>query len=290
MCFIPRCCSRSPGICSAAFLLTSSFKAVEQEDNSFLNEVLETFDKAETTNQDSEPKGNPNQANSGFLDQMNAEGNTMMHISASKRDIESTRLLLNHGANCNLLNAEANTPLHIAVGMKDIKMTRLLLEHKADPSMDTPDGNRLMHKIVDMNDIETTKILLLQGADPNLRNKDGDGLMHLAAKRNDIETTELLLDNGADPNLRDGNGDTTMHMAAKKNNVETARLLFHKGVDPRLKDADGKGPVDILGNTKEGAHFLVQMASEGRLQKEDVSRSVRREEREPSVPANKDSE
>ena len=56
------------------------FKAVEQEDNSFLNEVLETFDKADTTNQDSEPNANPNLANSGNLDQLNAEGNTMMHI------------------------------------------------------------------------------------------------------------------------------------------------------------------------------------------------------------------
>ena len=124
------------------------FKAVEQEDNSFLNEVLEMLDKDETTNQDSDPKENPNQENSGILDQLNAEGNTMIHISTSKRDIESTRLLLNHGANCNLLNAEASTPLHIAVGMKDIKMTRLLLEHKADPSLETPDGKRLMDKIV----------------------------------------------------------------------------------------------------------------------------------------------
>ena len=129
------------------------FKAVEQEDNSFLNEVFEMLDKAETTNQDSEPKGNPNQANSGFLDQMNAEGNSMMHISTSKRDIESTRLLLNHGANCNLLNAEASTPLHIAVGMKDIETTELLLDH---------------------------------GADPNLRDGNGDTTMHIAAKRNNV--------------------------------------------------------------------------------------------------------
>ena len=212
-------------------------KAVEQQDKSFLNDVLKTLDNTETTNQDSEPKVNPNQGYSGILDQLNAEGNTMMHMSTSKRDIESTRLLLNCGANFNLLNAEANTPLHIAVGMRDIEMTRLLLAHKADPSLETPEGNRLMHKIVDLNDLETTELLLLHGANLNLRNGDGDTLVHITAKRNDINTTRLLFDNRA---------------------------------DPWLKDADGKSPVDILQKTKEGAHLLVHMASEGRLEKEDV--------------------
>ena len=161
----------------------------------------------------------------------------MMHVSTSKRDIESTRLLLNCGANFNLLNAEANTPLHIAVGIRDIEMTRLLLAHKADASLETPEGNRLMHKIVDMNDLETTELLLIHGANLNLRNGDGDTLLHIAAKRNDINTTRLLFDNQA---------------------------------DPWLEDADGKSAVDILKETKEGAHLLVHLASEGRLEKEDV--------------------
>ena len=211
--------------------------AVKQQDRSFLNDVLKTLDNTETTNQDSKPKENLNQGNSGVLDQLNADGNTMMHVSTSKRDIESTRLLLNCGANFNLLNAEANTPLHIAVGIRDIEMTRLLLAHKADASLETPEGNRLMHKIVDMNDLETTELLLIHGANLNLRNGDGDTVLHIAAKRNDINTT---------------------------------RLLFDNRIDPWLEDADGKSAVDILQETKEGAHLLVHLASEGRLEKEDV--------------------
>ena len=212
-------------------------RAVEQQDRSFLNDVLKTLDNTETTNQDSKPKENLNQVNSVVLDQLNADGNTMMHVSTSKGNIESTRLLLNCGANFNLLNAEANTPLHIAVGIRDIEITRLLLAHKADASLETPEGNRLMHKIVDMNDLETTELLLIHGANLNLRNGDGDTVLHIAAKRNDINTTRLLFDNGA---------------------------------DPWLEDADGKSAVDILQETKEGAHLLVHMASEGRLEKEDV--------------------
>ena len=66
-------------------------------------------------------------------------------------------------------------------------------------------------------------------------------------------------------------GNTLMHISARQNDIETIKLLLDNGADPTIEDADEKGPLNILENTSEIAHLLVQMASEGKLEKEDVS-------------------
>ena len=64
-----------------------------------------------------------------LLDQPNAEGDTLMHITTRLEDIETTRLLLKHRANPNLQDAEGNSPLHTVCHQKDIHTTTVILRH-----------------------------------------------------------------------------------------------------------------------------------------------------------------
>ena len=64
-----------------------------------------------------------------LLDEPNAEGNTLMHITTRLNDSESTRQLLEHKANPNVQDAEGNSPLHTVCHQKDIQTATLILKN-----------------------------------------------------------------------------------------------------------------------------------------------------------------
>ena len=63
-----------------------------------------------------------------LLDEPNAEGNTLMHITTRLNDSESTRQLLEHKANPNVQDANGNSPLHKICRQGDILMATCALE------------------------------------------------------------------------------------------------------------------------------------------------------------------
>lgn len=63
-----------------------------------------------------------------LLDRPNPRGDTLLHVSSERNDGETTRLLLENGANPNLLDAAGNSPLHNVCKNKDIQTAICILQ------------------------------------------------------------------------------------------------------------------------------------------------------------------
>lgn len=68
-----------------------------------------------------------------YIDYVDNEENTLIHLAVIKRNKKILHALLDHCINPNQLNSDHLTPLHIAVANKDIKIAKLLLKYGADP-------------------------------------------------------------------------------------------------------------------------------------------------------------
>merc|ERR1719474_2351383 len=64
-----------------------------------------------------------------LIDQPNPEGQTALHTAANLDDAEATQLLLEAGANPNVVDSEGNSPLHIICSQGDIKTATTILKH-----------------------------------------------------------------------------------------------------------------------------------------------------------------
>jgi ankyrin repeat protein len=119
------------------------------------------------------------------------DGFTALHYAAFFGQEETARLLLESGAEVNLVARNASihvTPLHSAASGGHPAIVKLLLEHGADPNASQDGGFTPLHSAAANNDRESVEALLEAGADPSLANDDGQTPADLAGD----DTRELL--------------------------------------------------------------------------------------------------
>ena len=85
--------------------------------------------------------------------------NTGLHISCSKGYIKIVDLLLNNGADTDIINDDKNTPLHIACSKGYIKIVDLLLNNGADTNI-INDNNTPLHIAIIEQNIPIINLLL----------------------------------------------------------------------------------------------------------------------------------
>lgn len=201
------------------------------------------------------------------------EGRTSLLWASKRDDIDSSRLLLEYGADANrpdnrgfrpihfarsprslklLLDHSANimakaeagqTPLHLASRYGRHQMIEAMIQADADPNasdaMDTP----LLCATCN-HQPKSTESLLKRGANPNLAAK-GSGLtaLHFAIIDNQHDIIQQLLSYDADCTIKAENGRTILHMVAIHGDKKTMSILSQArlvGVDPELRDSSGK--------------------------------------------------
>ena len=201
------------------------------------------------------------------------EGRTSLSWATTRDDIDSTRLLLSHGADLNKANNRGFSPIHFT---KSLSSLRLLLEHKADIMSKTEAGATPLHFVSrsgyqdliepmirahadpnasDADDTplicstydhqpESTDALLRHGADPNLAaKKSGMTALHFAVIDNQHEIVDQLLSHNAQCTVKADKERNIIHLAAIHGDDTTMNILSHKrltGVDPGAKDSLGK--------------------------------------------------
>ena len=119
------------------------------------------------------------------------DGFTALHYAAFFGQEGAARLLLERGADVNLVARNANihvTPLHSAASGGHPSIVKLLLEHGADPNAAQDGGFTPLHSAAHNDDRESVEALLAAGADPSLANDEGKTPAQLAGD----ETRDLL--------------------------------------------------------------------------------------------------
>lgn len=190
------------------------------------------------------------------------EGGTPLFAATRAHCLESAKVLLKYGADCNLsAGLESESPLSRAASHDFLDLVQLYMAHKGDPTTIMENGStalvQCMNKTASPKVLET---LLNGGIDANAKNGEGTTAMFQAIQANRIDLLTVLLDHGANPNLpgpkhplwpstykpqilklllsRGADYKKTpgvMELASSLKKLESVKILVEAGVSPNIR-------------------------------------------------------
>ena len=104
------------------------------------------------------------------LNKLNAQGESILMLTALKGQRESAEMLIKKGAD---VNKTGWTPLHYAASGGHAALIGLLLESSAYIDAESPNGSTPLMMAAMYGSEASVKILLQEGADPKLKNQQG---------------------------------------------------------------------------------------------------------------------
>ena len=181
-----------------------------------------------------------------LLDRPNPEGSTLLHVSSKLADKgETMRLLLEHGADPNLLDAEGNSPLHKVCQNKDIHTAICILKKNGSMLTNKEDKETPSIEELFFGQYEEDVKELVEAIDQSRHRKEIlDKILareHLLFRLLEEEKTEIL--SIVLKKLRDSDeedyvnlvfnkheGNTALHLATiDKRDLKSASLLLEAG-------------------------------------------------------------
>ena len=157
-------------------------------------------------------------------------GSRPLLYAARVGDLDSTRLLLEAGANVNAASADGNSALVVAAFGGQEQVVSLLLEAGADPNA-ADGGFTSLHAAVLSGNLQAVNALLSHGADPNLPMTKGSPVR----RHGDLDWA--LSSKMA--------GGTPLFVAANYLEIEIMRALTAGGADPAAAILDGTTPIMV---------------------------------------------
>ena len=184
------------------------------------------------------------------LDDVDDEGNSLLHLAAETEDLELIDFCLDAELNINQKNKIGERPLHIALSAGDVDAVKRLVAAGADPSLWFVSGDEkynLFHIAIGFGNNEVIKAIL-ESPLLKINAVTGDGqksALHLAAEMGNSRAIGLLAATRADLNVTDKNGDTPLHLAVRSGSLEAARALIEAGADLALANNEGDTPLQL---------------------------------------------
>jgi ankyrin repeat protein len=198
---------------------------------------------------------------------------TALMVAAASGNNKFSILLLEKGANPNLIDESGFTALHYAASDKNgADLVRALLDHRAHPNARTTRDTRKnttsgvsvkgatpLFLAASLGNVETVRALVAGGADPFITTDAGTAPLHVATwggdpyfrdwtedeKRNLFNITTLLVGLGSDINSAGEHGWTALHGAAYKGVDGVVRFLVEHGARMEVFDEYGQTPLSI---------------------------------------------
>jgi ankyrin repeat protein len=190
-------------------------------------------------------------------------GSSALGAAAASGDIETMRLLLDHGAQinqqCPSYHEYDGTPLMNARCSGNTDAVLFLLERGADPNFPNVGGVTILSAVARNNDEELVKLLLESGVQVDPKGHFGATPLAYAVEQGFLGITEKLIKAGADVNMQNHDGQSVLMMAcdSAESNEEIIHELLHHGANPNIQDSSLETPLSI--STKYGSLGVVKL-------------------------------
>lgn len=110
----------------------------------------------------------------------NYSGQTALHFTASKNNLEIARRLISHGATARVKDKRGQLPLHRAAAIGSVPMVNLMLENQSPLNATDISGLTALHHAISEGHGDTALVLLKSGAETDKRDVDGNLAIDLA--------------------------------------------------------------------------------------------------------------
>jgi ankyrin repeat protein len=154
-------------------------------------------------------------------------------------DISKTQLLLEHGANPNLVTSNGNTALLIGcLGTQKTPLISLLLRHGADPKAINNKKFTAFHRVAAFGDT-TTAMLFLGAVDINETSADHETAIYEAVRAKNLPMIRWFLEHGADVNVLDSYKSSLLAQAVMVDDINIVRWILPFAKNINGQDVDG---------------------------------------------------
>lgn len=170
----------------------------------------------------------------------NAQGDTLLHLTAISGDLRILTILLKLGADTDPRNSAGYTPFHLATFNLNAKAKELLIAAGADVDAVSDGGSVLLFEPLDAGDTRKVSDLIAAGIDPDSRNVMGSNPLHIAAANGQNRLVDVLCEAGSDPNARNHRGRTPLHQAAVNGKMVAYKRLVAASGEIDARDAYGQ--------------------------------------------------
>ena len=167
-------------------------------------------------------------------------GETPLHIAASKGSSGFVQYLINRGAQVNAKDGSSSTPLHEAVIAGSTECAQMLIKAGADVNAQNGSGNTALHLVMPLDSRGALfDALLKAGANPNLKDIYGETPLHITARiAMGRDVIEKLVKAGADLNERNKRGMTPLALAIEREQPQQAEAFVQLGADIHAEGFD----------------------------------------------------
>ncbi|XP_063062573.1 transient receptor potential cation channel subfamily A member 1b [Engraulis encrasicolus] len=175
------------------------------------------------------------------------QGSTPLHWAVERAAEDSAGLLMDLGADPNLLNAALMAPLHLAISKGHNDMVELLLSFSnTDANLQGDLGNTPVMLACSNNNCQALHTLFKYGGKMCVQNKLGHYAIHAVAFAGAKEAMEIILKKGEEAghsidthvNFLDKSHCSPLHLAVRGGNIDTIRLCIDKGARVQQQQAD----------------------------------------------------
>lgn len=179
------------------------------------------------------------------IDARVGRGFSALHVSSELKHPEVTCVLLETGADLNIINMHMTPPLYFAAKSGGAQIVEMLLRHGADACRVDRDLFTPLHGAVKGEDPRILEMILESGGDPAAADDHFQFPLMVEADDGRADLVKVLPDHGANPNqeMADNARFTSLHVAAQGGHVEVMQTLVRAGGDIHWKTASGYAPL-----------------------------------------------
>ncbi|XP_054008738.1 histone-lysine N-methyltransferase EHMT2 isoform X1 [Hylaeus anthracinus] len=186
------------------------------------------------------------------LDVMDRNQLTPLMLAASKGQADVVKYLIRIGADVTLKGEDGMTALHMAAKSGHLEVCRIILtECKAPRTLvDSVDDGGWTSLIwaCEFCHADVARFLVDKKCDPLIRDAEQNIALHWSAFSGSSEITEMLLNEGCDVNAVNVHGDTPLHIAARQDQYAVSILLLARGAKIGEVNAAGETAVNCCTN------------------------------------------